>query len=352
MTIQLRIVAPIFTGGIKAESECIHATGILGSLRWWYEALVRGFGGRACDPSTAECVYGEDEPDAGICEACRVFGATGWKRRFRLGLLAGGSSPETFPPGARGGVWEFTTTGPRLGRDRRPSRHYFRPGQAGTFALTIAPVGRQGGDSEFARQAVVLAMKLIEKRAALGAKPQLGYGRIEITQPPSLDLDVVLDKLAERCKKQPGRSDGKPSLAEMFFTDVVPQPANINAGATHPEIQTLLNLKYDIRKEFAGAREEALRHFVCGTSRGHRAASKIAISRVVGQSLRVWGWIPESLPSGLNGTSRETIAGRLYGAINAFGKITDWREFLSQGPGGRDRRTYKDSKDFLKQLLV
>ena len=25
--------------------DCIHETGLLGSMRWWYEAMVRGLGG-------------------------------------------------------------------------------------------------------------------------------------------------------------------------------------------------------------------------------------------------------------------------------------------------------------------
>jgi len=46
--IRLRTLPPLWTGDLEAgEVDCIHKTGILGSLRWWYEAIVRGLGGSA-----------------------------------------------------------------------------------------------------------------------------------------------------------------------------------------------------------------------------------------------------------------------------------------------------------------
>ncbi|MGQ9712918.1 MAG: type III-B CRISPR module RAMP protein Cmr1 [Desulfotomaculales bacterium] len=64
----------------------VRETGLIGSLRWWYEALVRGLGGYACDPT------GENHcPDKNgkHCAACELFGCTGWARKFRLEVLDG-----------------------------------------------------------------------------------------------------------------------------------------------------------------------------------------------------------------------------------------------------------------------
>ncbi|MFO3797077.1 MAG: type III-B CRISPR module RAMP protein Cmr1, partial [Anaerolineales bacterium] len=66
----------------------LHETGLIGSLRWWYEALVRGLGGYACDPTSEDrCEYDPkkpDPPEKQLCAACYLFGCTGWARKFRL----------------------------------------------------------------------------------------------------------------------------------------------------------------------------------------------------------------------------------------------------------------------------
>ena len=45
MGIRLRTLTPLWTGGVETgKMDRIHETGIIGSLRWWYETLVRGLG--------------------------------------------------------------------------------------------------------------------------------------------------------------------------------------------------------------------------------------------------------------------------------------------------------------------
>jgi CRISPR-associated protein Cmr1 len=82
LTIKLKTLTPLWTGGVDQTCERLHETGLIGSLRWWYEALVRGLGGYACDPT-------DDSPcrDTDHCAACELFGCTGWSRKFRLQAL-------------------------------------------------------------------------------------------------------------------------------------------------------------------------------------------------------------------------------------------------------------------------
>lgn len=101
--IKVRTLTPLWTGDIDRECKKIKETGIIGSLRWWYEALVRGLGGYACDPtSDGKCELNKDKFDKAIesgksiqeaiqkaldeqiCPACQLFGCTGWSRKFRL----------------------------------------------------------------------------------------------------------------------------------------------------------------------------------------------------------------------------------------------------------------------------
>jgi CRISPR-associated protein Cmr1 len=89
-TIQIKTLTPLWTGDVKGKCNEIKETGIIGSLRWWYEALVRGLGGYACDTTSEDskerCDYGRDKGN--ICCACSLFGCTGWSRRFRLEVLS------------------------------------------------------------------------------------------------------------------------------------------------------------------------------------------------------------------------------------------------------------------------
>ncbi len=94
--ISLNTLTPLWTGDAEGKSEKLKLAGIIGSLRWWFEALVRGTGYYACDitseKSNKECraeiknfediitIYEK------ICPVCFIFGTTGWKSRFSLNI--------------------------------------------------------------------------------------------------------------------------------------------------------------------------------------------------------------------------------------------------------------------------
>ena len=79
--IKIRTLTPLWTGDIEGKCTKIKETGIIGSLRWWYEALVRGLGGYACDPTSEERC---PDKNGNRCDVCELFGCTGWQRRFNL----------------------------------------------------------------------------------------------------------------------------------------------------------------------------------------------------------------------------------------------------------------------------
>jgi len=79
--IRIRTLTPLWTGDVNRQCTKLKETGIIGSLRWWYEALVRGLEGYACDPTSDEkCSYKKGS----ICDACYLFGCTDRKRVFSL----------------------------------------------------------------------------------------------------------------------------------------------------------------------------------------------------------------------------------------------------------------------------
>ncbi|HZT69789.1 MAG TPA: type III-B CRISPR module RAMP protein Cmr1 [Terriglobia bacterium] len=82
---RLRALTPIWTGDVNRKDDRTIATGLLGSLRWWFEVLVRGLGGSACDPSdlASRC----PDNNGKHCVVCELFGCTGWARKFRFDVL-------------------------------------------------------------------------------------------------------------------------------------------------------------------------------------------------------------------------------------------------------------------------
>jgi CRISPR-associated protein Cmr1 len=120
--IEIQTLTPIWTGDAEGKCTTIKETAIIGSMRWWYEAIVRGMGGYACDPtSDTRCkfnveAYNEDYKrriksyeskksaskyalEAGlkdVCPACRLFGCTGWKRQFKMDISVDANQIESF----------------------------------------------------------------------------------------------------------------------------------------------------------------------------------------------------------------------------------------------------------------
>ncbi|HCZ07243.1 MAG TPA: type III-B CRISPR module RAMP protein Cmr1 [Thermotogae bacterium] len=101
-TVGIKTLTPIWTGDENRRNNSLRETGIIGSLRWWYEALIRGLGGYACDPTSADrCLLDQkkfkkalkeeksvqEALNEQICPACQLFGCTGWSRKFVLRIL-------------------------------------------------------------------------------------------------------------------------------------------------------------------------------------------------------------------------------------------------------------------------
>jgi len=89
---KFQALTDIWTGDAERNRDRLIPTGIMGSLRWWFEVLVRGLGGEACDPTAKDVRCPQDTKkkptDPGHhCVVCELFGCTGWARKFRLMIL-------------------------------------------------------------------------------------------------------------------------------------------------------------------------------------------------------------------------------------------------------------------------
>ena len=97
-----RALTDIWTGDWKRQGDHLVPTGLVGSIRWWYEVLVRGLGGAACDPTGSDANHTGQKGERSVrcpedrkkatepghhCVVCELFGCTGWARKFRVRVL-------------------------------------------------------------------------------------------------------------------------------------------------------------------------------------------------------------------------------------------------------------------------
>jgi len=95
---KLKALTDIWTGDVNRQGNRLIATGLLGSIRWWFEVLVRGLGGKACDPTLpgVRCPASSKTPSepGHHCVVCELFGCTGWARKFRFEVLDKNGEPK------------------------------------------------------------------------------------------------------------------------------------------------------------------------------------------------------------------------------------------------------------------
>lgn len=191
MNITIQTLTPLWTGGIDQTTDRLHETGLLGSLRWWYEALVRGLGGYACDPTggspEARCKFdsqayekakanhaSEDEAIRSglrtVCPVCYLFGATGWARLFLLRAVDVPTTP-----------LHFRTT---LPMNKGWLTRVFG-GQKQSIDSIKVPYGRltfqlvcRRYDDAYTKGQFALVLHLAAAYGGLGARLQHGFGQI------------------------------------------------------------------------------------------------------------------------------------------------------------------------------
>jgi len=213
LTIRIRTLTPLWTGGVDGTMDRIHETGIIGSLRWWYEAIVRGLGGSACDPTSD----GKDRtpkrcPDDGrYCDVCRVFGATGLQRSFKL---------------VASEWWNLHRESRLTVKVNKNRGWYLGRGFMGEIELALQILRLpENWSQEDLFQTLFLTMQIISKWGGLGPKTQQGYGIVSATS-EKFHLNVEQASQAiELLKKLHNRrninySKELPSIENFFFSKI------------------------------------------------------------------------------------------------------------------------------------
>jgi CRISPR-associated protein Cmr1 len=203
MEIRLKTLTPLWTGGVDQTCDRLHETGLIGSLRWWYEALVRGLGGYACDPTSenpqVRCEFdqkayeqakkdGKPEAEAisdglgSVCPVCYLFGTTGWARMFQLRAIEVPTTP-----------LHFRTT---IRMNQSWLRRVFGGKKQNIDSLQV-PYGKlrfqfitRRYDAEYAKSQFALILRIAADYGGIGARLQHGFGLFEL--PPELtDINLT-----------------------------------------------------------------------------------------------------------------------------------------------------------------
>ncbi len=183
---KLRAETDLWTGDVDGKSDRLITTGLLGSIRWWCEVVVRGLGGSACDPTDDErrCPALDASPDepGHHCVVCELFGCTDWARKFRFDVLD--------PDGSQ-------------------RKEQIRKGTAFVLHFTpLRPVRRQEW------MLIGLTLRLIADYAAIGGRtvlkpPRPDYGIVKIDQSPDIsplprnEIEIPVG-LAQACTRNVG----------------------------------------------------------------------------------------------------------------------------------------------------
>lgn len=350
MEVSIKTLTPLWTGGVKAgKCDRIHETGILGSLRWWMEVLVRGMGGQVKDPTAEKSedrssldpnkfdakIYRQLQDEferrqylhnAGLCDVSQIFGATGWKHRFRLE------------------VKDKNTHSVQLQDNYRSLS-----AREGELSIKV-----QSLDPNFDLDIIGGLIQFIADWSAVGARPQLGFGVIKIVNADTSGQSILqsgriptrslYNWLTTNNKNKPDRT--LPSLKNIFL-------AQIQVSRSSTKQDAFKHLKNDLHHLFA--HDQRLHDFMMGTAQGKRMAAKIKISHAYeddnceGKLMRVWGWVPAQAEVYKNGWDREKIVGAIYQHLAANYTLHEWREMNS----ARDSVKSKENnvQAFLRSLL-
>jgi CRISPR type III-B/RAMP module RAMP protein Cmr1 len=287
-------LTPIWTGNVDGVcAEELLESAVIGSMRWWLEAWARGAGFDVPDPIVAKSIYSAKDPKE-LDIVSRVFGATGWRRRFRL-VTEGGEREKI---GSRFRVYTGSL------RDDGHSSWFYNGGLALTGKFTLRVEQTSPWDPMYDATSAGLLDGLLSFMAeygTIGAKPQLGLGVFRICRLPNLaqakEPSPMLSWLqsAKRRGARLGSSDELPNLLRFRFGEGEFGQSENNWEATF-ERKAWLRSQFRLPKDNEVG--HGVRHALMGTVQGQPTRAKLVLSHPFVDPVdkkvrrRAWGWVP------------------------------------------------------------
>lgn len=383
----IKTKTPIWTGGAKSISDTIYETGILGSLRWWYEVILRGLGRFACDPTEDEnnrpykrCPI-EVNHAKKYCNACDLFGATGHQRQFKVNFIRG---ELVFDQKAKE---EFINIRPQQCQPPRQRGWYLGAGRIATDTHPIMAQFTPFAHPTETDNTLKVLLSLLSRWAGIGARQQHGYGIFDITnrldQTISISEDDLNNFLAKATAinadtRNTNHGTELPSFKNFFFAKVKLDnlPANWENNLDGTPLDHTRDGEKNIDKQrknfnewhgnhsssiFAPALKNQLRFVVFDSTivtanrgiqeelfgksnRSSKSAANVNVSHIYDENnhkeVRIWGEVSNNVTKqkiydALNGAtypqkpapaSQQTIWQAATGQSGVTAQVTEWRE--------------------------
>jgi CRISPR-associated protein Cmr1 len=316
MEIELRTLTPLWTGGVDQVCDRVHETGLIGSLRWWYEALVRGLGGYACDPTSenpdARCSFdskayertkakGRSDVEAireglkTVCPVCYLFGATGWARLFQLRTIDAPTTP-----------LHFCTT---LRMNQGWLKRVFGGATRVPYGNVRFQFATRRQDEDYAKRQFALALRMAAEYGGVGARLQHGFGQVSLQLPSEMEVSVTDGIRQLVAKLQPGelRSSGPQVETPFDFRNFVGLDYNVPEDV----LRDFINARY-----YVGQKPQSASYLPCVFDLRYKGEGK-------------WGMRQWLKQKGWKESAKEDELGELDLLL---GPRSQW------GPKGRERK--------------
>jgi CRISPR-associated protein Cmr1 len=294
------------------------------------ETFVRGVGGKCCSPETHSCKYSEESND-GLCDVCRIFGATGWRRRFRL-IVRDSTRADN---AVKSPIEAQRSHKDKNGKSHTPTWYFPSKPRSGQLTINVQSLAQ-----DFQTELLAELIQFTADWTGIGARAQMGFGVIGLKK-ERIKTRALYDWLIATAGTESYQN--LPSLKNIFLAQIKPK----NSRQSFSDESTF-NLKYDLRRLYASDTE--LRHFVMGTVKGRRVAAKVKMSRPYGDNVfRVWGWIPEESGAYSESWNRNTVLEKIHEHLRQDYTLMVWREMHS--PRDCTTPNTSDAKVFLRSIL-
>lgn len=249
ITIEFETITPIWTGDAWGENHELKATAIMGSLRFWFEVYCHFAGIEVKEKE--ELNYPEfikkrkdinsitKSDDAilkelGITLPSMIFGCTGWKSRIEIERIYFQQNREYLYP--TGKIQVQNLQHQKKDRNITPS-WYFPEGFFGTVNITFKTT------DEIQQNILLPLLYFIEQYAFIGAKNNIGYGRVKILNMNKVDSfgfgkfglhDSNINQLVQTKKLVTTNSTSKQDLKELI-KELLEQKAKLRQKITNQQ---------------------------------------------------------------------------------------------------------------------
>jgi len=338
ITLKIKTLTPLWTGGSDGKMDRVHETGIIGSIRWWYEVIARGLGYYICDPtSDNRCKLSGKEKDrkeriSKLCPACYLFGTTGWKRMFNLPVTIDGKQSvrgnEPFSQATTSKInWNWLS---KIFEKNLDDRDFF-----GSLELRVLP----RCDRHQIEEQLKAVLSIMSNFGSLGAKPQFGYGLFELadhTEETKESLRMINRFLKENCFIK--KSDDKKGFSLKNYWKIEAEvgkslpPANLEYLSNKGKdvyIPMSFDVRYMLRKEYLGkCGSKRATAEIFGGTKEDKWASKVFVSSFYKENqqndkykLRIWGFTGRSVPEIVCKAIERDYDTKNDGEIFSFGEM-------------------------------